>query len=214
MPMYRRRRLLFALTPLLLVAGIASYVSLHLVPGSVETIFPAGWQGDRAETIGGPFELVDHRGRPVTEATFRGRLVLLFFGYSACPDTCPVSLADLSRALDLLGDAARQVAFLFVTLDPARDTQERLARYVSRFHPQLVGLTGSPAQVERAARAFGVHHRRLGGDMIDHSSFAYLLGRDGRLLATFAYGTPPERIAAAIRDHLQQAARNLPASVG
>jgi protein SCO1/2 len=205
--MYRRRRLLFALTPLLLVAGIASYTSLHLAPGNIETVFPAGRQGEAVAAIDGSFELADHRGRPVTEATFRGRLVLIFFGYTSCPDICPTSLAELSRALDLLGEAARQVAFLFVTVDPARDTQERLAHYVSLFHPQLIGLTGSPAQVERAARAFRIHRQwRPGGgpadDMIDHSGFAYLLGRDGRLLAAFAYGTPPERIAAAIREHL------------
>jgi protein SCO1/2 len=205
--MYRRRRLLLALTPLLLVGGIASYVSLRLAPGSVETTVAAGRQVEAAGTIGGPFELIDHRGRPVTEATFRGRLMLIFFGYTSCPDICPTSLADLSQALDLLGEAARQVAFLFVTVDPARDTQEQLAHYVSLFHPQLIGLTGSPTQCERAARAFRVYHRRRPGgdpadDMIHHSSFAYLLGRDGRLLAAFAYGTPPERIAAAIREHL------------
>jgi protein SCO1/2 len=204
--MYPRRRLLLACTPLLAVGGIAAYASLKLAPASFESVAAAS----QLSPVGGPFELVDHTGRTVTDRTFRGTLALIYFGYSYCPDICPTSLADLAAALDLLGAGAERVSFLFITVDPARDTPAHLARYVGLFHPRLVGLSGSEAQCAQAARAFRVYARTVPGTgpkdyAVDHSGFAYLLGTDGRLLAAFPYGTPPTTIAEIMR-------RSLPAA--
>jgi cytochrome oxidase Cu insertion factor (SCO1/SenC/PrrC family) len=201
--MYPRRRLLLACTPLLALGGIAVYAALKLAPASFETVATA----PQASPVGGPFELVDHTGRTVTDRTFRGTLMLIYFGYSSCPDLCPTSLGDLAAALNLLGPSAEQVSFLFITVDPARDTPAHLAGYVGLFHPRLIGLSGSETQCAQAARAFRVYVKAPPrtepmDDVIDHSSFAYLVGPDGRLLTVFAHGTPPETIAEAIRQSL------------
>jgi cytochrome oxidase Cu insertion factor (SCO1/SenC/PrrC family) len=198
-----RRRLLLACTPLLAVGGIAVYAALKLAPASFETVGGP----PPASLVGGPFELVDHTGRTVTDQTFRGRLMLIYFGYSSCPDICPTSLADLAAALDMLGPGAERVSFLFVTVDPVRDTPAQLARYVGLFHPRLIGLSGSEAQCAQVARAFRVYVRFVPsaeheGYIVDHSSFAYLVAPDGRLLTAFPHGTPPETIAEAMRHAL------------
>jgi protein SCO1/2 len=198
-----RRRLLLACTPLLAVGGIAVYAALKLAPASFETLGGS----PRASLVGGPFELVDHAGRTVTDRTFRGRPMLIYFGYTYCPDICPTSLADLAAALDMLGPGAERVSFLFVTVDPVRDTPAQLARYVGLFHPRLIGLSGSEAQCAQAARAFRVYVKAQPRTepmdyVVDHSSFAYLMAPDGRLLTAFPHGTPPETIAEAIRQSL------------
>jgi cytochrome oxidase Cu insertion factor (SCO1/SenC/PrrC family) len=198
--MYPRRRLLLACTPLLALGGIAVYAALKLAPASFETVATA----PQASPVGGPFELVDHTGRTVTDRTFRGTLMLIYFGYSSCPDLCPTSLGDLAAALNLLGPSAEQVSFLFITVDPARDTPAHLAGYVGLFHPRLIGLSGSETQCAQVARAFRVYVRFVPsaeheGYIVDHSSFAYLVAPDGRLLTAFPHGTPPETIAEAMR---------------
>lgn len=204
-PIYPRRFLLAA-TPLLAIAGVASYAALKLAPESFETTARLRALGGPDGVIGGPFELIDHRGRLVTDAAYRGRLMLIYFGYSGCPDICPMRLGELSAALDLAGPDAADVAFLFITVDPVRDTPEQLAGYVTLFHSGLTGLSGSEAQCERAATAYRVYRNRRSGPepgdyTIEHASFAYLVGRDGRLLTVFAQGAEPERIAQTIRDH-------------
>jgi cytochrome oxidase Cu insertion factor (SCO1/SenC/PrrC family) len=198
--MYPRRRLLLACTPLLALGGIAVYAALKLAPASFETVATAA----QASPVGGPFELVDHTGRTVTDRTFRGTLMLIYFGYSSCPDLCPTSLGDLAAALNLLGPSAEQVSFLFITVDPARDTPAHLAGYVGLFHPRLIGLSGSETQCAQVARALRVYVRFVPsaeheGYIVDHSSFAYLVAHDGRLLTAFPHGTPPETIAEAMR---------------
>lgn len=153
------------------------------------------------------FSLVDQNGRPVTEASFRGRLVLLYFGYTYCPDICPTDLLLMAEALDLLGEAGGEVQPVLVTIDPARDTPEQLAGYVGLFHPRLVGLTGSPGQVADAVAAFGVaaqrrESARVSDYVMEHSSDIYLLDRNGAYIRAFRYGTTAAEIAAAVRQHL------------
>lgn len=157
--------------------------------------------------VGGPFDLVDQDGRPVTDRDFRGRLMLVYFGYTWCPDMCPTTLQVLGQAMDALGAAGDQVAFLFISVDPGRDTPARLKEYVGDFGPHLRGLTGSTDQIDRAAKAYRVYYRlgehEAGGDYpVDHTGFVYLMGRDGRYLSLIRPDETPDDIAAKIRQQL------------
>ncbi len=160
--------------------------------------------------FGGPFSLVDQDGVPRTDQDFRGRFLLVFFGYTQCPDICPTDLQTMAAALDILGDAAERVQPLFISVDPARDTQRRLKAFVARFHPRLVGLTGSEGQVRAAARAYRVHRFKVvpadssGPDdyLASHSSITYLMGPDGSFLTLFPHDTTAESMATAIRRYL------------
>lgn len=154
-------------------------------------------------SIGGPFTLVDHSGRTVTQDTYKGRFQLIYFGYTFCPDVCPTELAGMAQALDRLGAEADRVQPLFITVDPERDTVPHLAEYVGLFHPRLAGLTGTPDQIRAVARAFRVYYARARSDdpryyAMDHSSFVYLMGPDGAFLTVFPHGTAPEKMAADI----------------
>jgi cytochrome oxidase Cu insertion factor (SCO1/SenC/PrrC family) len=150
------------------------------------------------EPVGGPFALVDHSGKPTTDAQFRGKLLLVYFGFSFCPDVCPTDLQSIGLAMDRLGKAAESVQPVFVTLDPERDTPQRLASYVASFHPRMIGLTGDPGSVQAAARAYKVYYAKvpLGerGYTVDHSGYIYLMDRAGQYLGFFPPGTPPDRI--------------------
>lgn len=139
--------------------------------------------------IGGPFQLTDHRGNTATDRDFLGRIQLVFFGFTNCPDACPTALSRVSDLLDQLGPASEAVRPLFVTVDPERDTPQRLSEYVAAFHPSLVGLTGSAAQVADAARVFRVYYRRVPGQSpddytMDHTASVFILDRRGRFRGT------------------------------
>jgi protein SCO1/2 len=195
----RSRLLVAALVSLAVVsAGLAAV----LVQSTGET--PVTETG-RA-LIGGPFTLVDHTGRRVTEADFRGRYMLVYFGYTSCPDMCPLGLQTIAGAFDELPPAvAARVAPVFVTVDPERDTVAAVADYVPLFHPQLVGLTGSPEEVQAAVRAWRVYARKAEGGtaagyLVDHSTFTYLMGPDGAYVTHFGHGITPEAMAARLRE--------------
>ncbi|WP_198374327.1 SCO family protein [Neoroseomonas rubea] len=167
-----------------------------------------GIQLAQGVVLGGPFTLTDHTGRAVTERDFAGRAVLLYFGYTYCPDVCPTELGTIAAALDAMGPAGERVTPVFVTIDPERDTQAALADYVSRFHPRMVGLTGTAEQIAQAARAYRVYYakvrpRDLGDYLMDHSSFIYFVGPDGRVRSLFRPETTPEAIAAAVAAQLR-----------
>ncbi|MEJ1935756.1 SCO family protein, partial [Nostoc sp. NIES-2111] len=163
---------------------------------------PAG-AGDPLEKVfGGAFTLVNQEGSAVSDAEFRGRYLLLAFGYTHCPDVCPTDLMAMTQALDALGPAGERVTPAFATVDPERDTPPVLREYLSSFHPRFVGLTGSEAQVAAAAKAFKVHRRKVlpspGATedyFVDHGSLIYLIGPDGRFLTLFPAGTPGDRTA-------------------
>jgi protein SCO1/2 len=160
-----------------------------------------------ARRFGGPFALTTHEGRRVTEADFHGRFLLVFFGFTRCPDVCPTSLATMTSALELLGAAGERVQPVFVTVDPARDTPQALAAYVASFHPRLIGLTGSEAEIATVARAFRVHRVKYapanGGDYaVDHGSLTYLMGPDGGFLTLIPHGASAERMAQVLARHL------------
>jgi protein SCO1 len=161
-------------------------------------------------TVGGPFTLTDQHGAEVTEQDFAGRYMLVYFGYTYCPDICPLSLANMTRAVDLLSpDQADQVVPIFITVDPERDTVNQLAEYAPLFHPRLVALTGSPEAIKAAAQAYRVYFAKAGKDgtddyLMDHSTFIYLMGPDGRYVRHFAHNAAPEEIAAGIGAALAQ----------
>jgi protein SCO1/2 len=160
-----------------------------------------------SESIGGPFALVDQTGAPVTEESWPGRHLLIYFGYAFCPDVCPTELARMAAAIDLLGEEGGAVQPIFITVDPARDTPEVLAGYVPLFHPRLVGLTGSAEQVAEAARVFRVYYAKAEGGgttdyLMEHMSFIYLMGPDGANEEIFRPGTSAEDLAAVIARHL------------
>ncbi len=159
--------------------------------------------------IGGDFTLVGPNGQPVTLASYRGRFVLMFFGYRYCPDVCPTELAKVATALDGLGEAERaRVAALFITIDPERDTPAVLRDYTTLFHPAIQGLTGSAEQIALAARNYRVFYERRaegrGPDdyLMDHSAFLYLLGPEGRPRLLFTSNVTPEVILARLRASL------------
>jgi cytochrome oxidase Cu insertion factor (SCO1/SenC/PrrC family) len=158
------------------------------------------------EPIGGPFALIDHTGKPRTDADFHGRPMLVYFGFTYCPDICPTDLQAIGLALDKLGEAGERVQPLFITLDPERDTAAHLADYVTMFHPRLIGLTGDTSAIQKAADAYKVYYARvaLKGDdyTVDHSAFTYLMGSDGAYLGFFPPGTAPDSIAETIRQRL------------
>lgn len=158
-------------------------------------------------SVGGPFTLTDTEGREVTEKTYAGRFMLVYFGYTFCPDVCPTELQVIANALDLLGPAAARIAPLFVTIDPERDTVTTMAEYVKLFDPRLVGLTGTEAQIAAAARAYRVYRAKSNAKdstsyLMDHSSFIYLMGPDGGFRALFRQGMAPQELADAIKAKL------------
>lgn len=160
--------------------------------------------------IGGPFTLTDHTGRKRALADFRGRFTLLYFGFTNCPDVCPTDLYSMSKAIDELGPDGEKVNLVFVTLDPERDTPEKLAQYISLFHPRLVALTGTPGEIRSTANLYKVYFQKtkLGEGAndytVDHSAFVYLLNPEGRYLGFYPPNTSPDRIAQIVRQWLQE----------
>ena len=158
--------------------------------------------------IGGPFTLTDHTGVVRSEQDFRGKLMLIYFGYTYCPDVCPTALSDMALVMDALGDEAVKLRPMFITVDPSRDTPERLKPYVANFHPKLVGLTGSETAVAAAAKAYRVYFAKSnteagsGEYLMDHTSIIYLMGPDGRYLTHFSHGVTAEKMAKRIRENL------------
>jgi protein SCO1/2 len=157
--------------------------------------------------LGGPFALVDHSGRAVSDEDFRGRFMLVFFGYANCPGICPTGLRAMTEALDFLGEKGERVVPLLITVDPKHDTPENLAPAVAKIHPRLIGLTGSLEALSAAAKAYKVSAKLAGRSwkgtqIIDHGSFVYLMGPDGKFLTLFPPVMAPDAMAAAIGRYL------------
>jgi protein SCO1/2 len=179
-----------------------------LTGGDMPAPSAGGIQLPQGVALGGPFTLVDHTGRTVTDRDFAGRPMLLYFGFTYCPDVCPTELGTIAAALDAMGPAGERVTPVLVTIDPERDTPAALADYVSRFHPRMIGLTGSAEQIAQAARAYRVYYAKVRPRdstdyLMDHSSFIYFVGPDGRVRSLFRPETTPEAIAAAITSQLR-----------
>jgi len=159
--------------------------------------------------VGGPFTLTDQTGRQVTERDLLGHFVLLYFGYTYCPDVCPTELGSIAAALDELGDDALAVMPVMITIDPERDTPEVLAQYVPMFHERLIGLTGTAEQIKQVASAYRVFYQRVddpnyGQYLMDHTSFIYLLDPTGKVVTMLRYGTPPDEIVKIVRQQMRR----------
>lgn len=169
-----------------------------------------GWFGTGPQPTvptGGPFSLTDQNGATRTDAEFRGKLMVIYFGYTNCPDTCPATLAEITKALDLLGPTASAIEPIFITVDPARDTPQQMKAYAANFSPRLVALTGTQAQLAAVEREFRVYASKEPGGpiddaLLDHSSFIYLMGRDGKLLRLIPSGETPADLADDLRKYL------------
>ena len=182
---------------LLILAAIAAGALIALAIERFQIVAPV--------QVGGPFTLVDHDGRRVRDDDFRGRAMLVFFGFTHCPDVCPTALARMSEVLDALGPDADAVRALFVSVDPRRDTPALLKDHVLHFSPRILGLTGSEAEIAAIARAYRVYYRVVGDPatnpnyLVDHSGFVYVMDRAGRFVGTFNPDAPVEGATRLIR---------------
>ena len=193
------RRILFAGLMLIAAASIAAYalMSSPQKPAGLGEAF-----------VGGPFTMVNHRGETVTEKSFLGKPMLLFFGFTFCPDVCPTELQVMAAALDELGDKGKDIQPIFVSIDPERDKPEVMAAYVSNFGNRFIGLTGSAEQVAAIAGAYRIFYARQENKerpadyLMDHSSIVYLMGPDGKFLKHFTYTTDAKALAQGIAEAL------------
>jgi cytochrome oxidase Cu insertion factor (SCO1/SenC/PrrC family) len=155
------------------------------------------------EPIGGAFALIDQNGKRRTDAEFRGKFMLVYFGFTYCPDVCPTDLQQMGLAVDRLGAAGDAVQPIFITVDPERDTPEHLKDYVANFHSRFVGLTGDAPAIHEAARVYRAYYAKIDlGESdytVDHSSFIYLMGRDGEYLGFFPPGTAADILVGTLR---------------
>jgi len=183
----------------LIAAGFigGALVALAVIPGAFDRLVaPTQAISVGKADVGGPFTLTDHTGRRVTDKDFRGKYMLVYFGFTYCPDVCPSGLQVISAALDQIGSKADEITPIFISVDPERDTPEQLALYVSSFHPRLVGLTGTPEEIQNVAKAYRVYYRKVKDEKssadytVDHTSIIYLMGPNGEFIAHFTHATP------------------------
>lgn len=190
------KRTILVLTAMFAIALVGGYLFSSTTSLKLDQFAPG--------LPGGDFELQANTG-PVKLSDFRGKITLIYFGYTYCPDICPTSLALTSAALRLLDDAELdQVQVIFISVDPARDTVARLAEYAPFFHPDIIGVTGSKQQIDDVARRFGAYykipdHAPEENYPVDHSSQTVLVGKDGKVKTTIAHGTAPDEMVKTIR---------------
>lgn len=156
--------------------------------------------------VGGPFQLVDQDGQTVTDETFKGEPMLIFFGFTHCPDICPTTLFEMSQLFEALGPDARKVQGLFVTVDPERDTPEVMKSYIGSFHPSIQGLTGTPEQVAQIVKAYRAYAQKVPGKdgdyTMNHTAIVYLMDKNGSFVMPFDLKRSPADAAAALRPYL------------
>ncbi len=180
----------------------AGFAGVYLILNAPQNV-----QSEGKPLIGGPFSLVDTSGKRVTDRDFRGKLMLVFFGYTHCPDVCPTELQTMAEVMEKLGPDADKVAPIFISVDPKRDTPGVLASYVKNFSPRITGLTGDQSEVASAAKAYRVYFRKAGdgtnGDYaVDHSAFVYLMDGEGNYITHFSFNTAPDAMTSAIRKRI------------
>ncbi len=183
------------LTGLVLFAGVFLYSTGN---------FGGGTAGSSA--IGGPFKLIDQNGKTITDADIKGRPVLVFFGYTHCPDICPTTLFDVSEIMHALGKDADRTGALFISVDPERDTPAVMKDYLASFDPHLRGATGDRSAVDAAEKAYRVYAKKVpttnGDYSMDHTALVYLMDKQGRFVAPFSLKRRPEEAAADLRRYL------------
>lgn len=185
----------------LVLGGLLAFVA---VTGGVPGVNAPQTSVTGKALIGGPFTLTDHTGKRVTEKDFLGHYMLIFFGFTNCPDICPSGLQVLTTALDKLGPKADAVIPVFITFDGKRDTPEKLAAYLKSFHPRLVGLTGSDEEIAAVTKAFRVYVQKVTDEKspesytFDHAAIFYLMGKDGAFLSPIPHTTDADELVRAL----------------
>lgn len=198
-------RLLVLAVALILLLGSLVGLSVFWQGGS-----NAGAASGGKALIGGPFSLVNQHGDRMTEKDFSGKFMLTYFGYTFCPDFCPLGLSTITEALELVNpDQAAKVTPVFFSVDPARDTVEQLADYAPNFHPSLIALTGTDEEVAAAAKVYRIYyaippHEGKDDYAVDHSTFIYLMGPDGTYRTHFNHNASPEEIAERLMDEMKK----------
>lgn len=191
----------------ILLAGLAAAGIVYFYGPALES--PRQTNG--TALVGGPFELVDQTGAKFTEARLAGKYSIIYFGYTFCPDICPTELQTIAEALDKLSPGElEKIQPIFITVDPARDTVPVMAKYVTLFHPRLIGLTGTENQIKAAEKAYRVYADKAPSQdkdskdyLMNHTSVTYLMGPDGKFLDHFANGATPDKIAETIKKNLE-----------
>lgn len=191
--------------PIRILVVLAAFVAgAFALTAGVMLLLPA--ERTRPSSVGGPFELVNQDGKTVTEKDYLGKPLLVFFGFTHCPDICPTTLFEISEVFNRLGKDAEKVSAIFVTVDPARDTPEKLKLYLSSFHPRISALSGSEAQVEAIKKAYYVFAKRVplegGSYTMDHTSVVYLMDKQGKFIAPFNLKRDADAAAADLRRRL------------
>jgi protein SCO1/2 len=157
-------------------------------------------------TVGGPFRLTDQNGKPVSDQDLKGKPFLVFFGFTHCPEICPTALFEMSEVFNKLGPDADKVNALFITVDPERDTPEKLKDYLSSFNPRLIGVSGSVDGLAAVAKAYRVYYKKVplkdGDYTMDHTAIVYLMDKNGQFVAPFSLKRRPEEAAADLKKYL------------
>ena len=197
----KQARMYIVILLLLIVAGSFWYA---LQSGLFSRMSDSAGEATQIK-IGGPFELTNQFGETVRNSDFHGRYMLIFFGYTYCPDVCPTTLSTISSALDSLGDAASNIVPIFVSVDPDRDTPDYLKDYLIHFHPAIQGLTGTIGQIKQIAKSYGIYYARVQEEgttdneaddyLMDHTAITFLMGPDGQYVAHFGHGTTADAMA-------------------
>jgi protein SCO1/2 len=184
-----------------LVIGAAAAIAVF--PEARQRLLPSAGQTVSGKAlVGGPFSLIDSSGKHVTDKDYRGRDMLVFFGFTSCPDICPAGLQLISAALDKLGPKADRITPIFVTVDPERDTPPKLDEFVKHFSPRIIGLTGTPDEIAAAAKAYRVYYKKVpnkdvpGDYSMDHTSIIYLMDANGDYITHFAPSTAVDEMTA------------------
>ena len=201
----RRALIIFLGGLLILIVGLA-------LPWWLQQDSRSGGKVIGQAKIGGPFTLVDQNGETIKDSDLRGRYMLLFFGYTYCPDFCPQTLLTVTEALDRLEEEApekaEKVIPIFITVDPERDSVEAMAAYAEHFHEDLLALTGRPEEIDRAAKAYRAYYQKVEDEslsdyLMDHSTFVYLMGPEGEYLTHFTHGTSAENMTASLQERVE-----------
>ena len=164
---------------------------------------------DHESQIGGRFLLKDQTGKLVTDQDFAGKFMLIYFGYTYCPDICPTSLQTITNALEVLGDEGDIIQPIFITIDPERDTVAVMREYVKNFHPRLIGLTGSEVSIASVAKKYRVRFAKVAEAgaskddyLVDHTASVFLMGPDGKFLTRFSHNTTFNKMAKKLRKYI------------
>ena len=202
---FSRRHVVIIMAAVVLVPLAAAFVLLNMMS------FGPDSSGTHRVTqvVGGPFSLVSTEGQAVSPATWPGKLLVIAFGYGFCPDICPTSLGTIAHALDRLGPDGARIQPLFITIDPERDSGDKLRNFVGQFHPRLIGLTGTPARIADAARAYKVYYNKVEGGTpgnytIDHTAFFFAADDRGEVVKVFSHDITSDKLAAELSELLHR----------